>query len=66
MRALRYARQWLTAAVLRHQVKRHRRQRGLSTDLRSVIAVCRNDFPGCGDALERLFYPRYERRSGNV
>lgn len=46
-----------TAAQLRRNMKRKRKARGLSADLKSVIEEYRKISPEYANELERLLYP---------
>lgn len=46
-----------SAAFLRHEIKQKRKARGLSTDLRSLIAEYHSVCPEYADSLEQVIYP---------
>lgn len=54
----------LNAAMLRHWLKRQRRARGLSTDLKSVIAQYHQICPEYAHELKNLLYPAPVRGCG--
>lgn len=51
----------LQAASLRRKVRKMRRRRGLSSDLKKPIEQCRKAFPESADGLERVLYPKLDR-----
>ena len=51
--------QYLEAAWLRQRIKRQREKRGLSTDLKSVIAEYRALSPEYARKLESVLYPPF-------
>lgn len=61
MRAVKEIARQIEAAYLRHRIRTDRRHRGLSTDLKAVIAEYRQYHPEYADRLERLLYPRHQR-----
>ena len=51
----------LQAASLRRKVRKMRRRRGLSSDLKKPIERCRKISPGAADGLGRVLYPKLDR-----
>lgn len=51
------ARKQLSAARLRHDMKKSRKKKGLSTDLKAMIADYRKICPEYADNLEKIMYP---------
>lgn len=48
----------ISAAKIRHDMKKKRKSQGLSTDLRVLVAEYRTVCPEYADQLERLIYPK--------
>lgn len=48
----------IEAAYLRHRIRTDRRRRGLTTDLKAVVAEYHQYHPEYADRLELLLYPR--------
>jgi len=55
--------QLLSAAFLRHDIKQKRKARGLSTDLRSLIAEYHSVCPEYADVLGKVIYPAPKKAS---
>lgn len=53
----------LSAAKLRHNMKRKRKDKGLSTDLKALVPEYRTVCPEYANQLEQLIYPKLRTAS---